>query len=60
MPKGKIIGLSLFAGGIILIIIYAFYLSLQEISFEAIDIIVAISTGAILIGLIILIISVFF
>ena len=60
MSKGKIIGLSLFAGGIILLITYAFYLSLQEISFEAIDIIVAVSTGAILIGIIVLIISVFF
>ena len=63
MTKGKIIGLSLFAGGIILLAIYVFYLTLQEISFEfdvSDNIIFAISTGAILIGIIVLIISVFF
>ena len=58
MAKGKLIGLYLFVGGIILLIIYGLYQFVQEIS--GIDAIVAIGVGAILLGVIVLIISIIF
>ena len=58
MSKGKLIGLFLFAGGILLLLIYGLYQIVQEIS--GIDAIVAIGSGAIVIGIIVLIISIIF
>jgi hypothetical protein len=48
MAKGKLIGLYLFAGGMLLLIISGLYQFVQEIS--GIDAIVAIGAGAILLG----------
>ena len=56
MAKGKLIGLYLFAGGILLLIIYGLYQFVQEIS--GIDAIVLIGIGAILLGVIVLVISI--
>ena len=58
MNKGKLIGLYLFAGGIILLLVYGLYQFVQEIS--GIDAIVVIGVGAILLGVLVLIISIIF
>ena len=58
MNKGKLIGLYLFAGGIIILLIYGLYQFVQEIS--GIDAIVVIGVGAILLGVFVLIISIIF
>ena len=60
MSKGKTVGLYLFAGGIILLAIYAIYLFIQGIEISQIDAVVAIGSGAIIIGLIILMVSIIF
>lgn len=56
MSKGKLFGLYLLAGGILLLLVYGLYQTVQEIS--RIDAIVAIGVGAITIGIIALIISI--
>ena len=60
MSKGKTVGLYLFVGGILILIIYAVYLFIQGIEISQIDVVVAIGSGAIIIGLIILMISIIF
>ena len=60
MSKGRMTGLYLFAGGIILLIIYGLYLFIQKVELGGIDAIVAIGTGAIIIGVIVLIVSLIF
>ena len=59
MNKVKTIGLSLFFGGIILLIIYGLYLGFGEI-IQNIDLITGFLVGIMIIGLIVLIISIFF
>ena len=60
MSKRKSFGLYLFAAGILILVIYAIYLFIQEIEINQIDVIVAIGSRAIIIGLIILMISIVF
>jgi len=58
MSTGKTIGLFLFFGGILLLLVYGLYQIVQEIS--GIDPFIAVGAGAILIGVIVLIISILF
>jgi len=58
MKNGKIIGMTIFVLGLILLIGYSLYQGFQNISLEEIDVIVAISISAIIVGLIILFISI--
>ena len=60
MDKRKSFGLYLFAAGILILVVYAIYLFIQEIEISQIDVIIAIGSGAIIIGLIIMMISIFF
>ena len=60
MSKGKLLGLYLFFGGILLIIIYGLYHFIQEVSIGGVDAIIAIGVGAILVGIIVLVISIIF
>ena len=59
MNKLKTIGFSLFFGGIILLIVYGLYLGFEEI-IQNIDLITGFLAGIMIIGLIVLIISIFF
>ena len=60
MSIGKQVGLFLFFGGILLIIVYGLYLFFQEVSIGGVDAIIAIGAGAILLGIIVLVISIIF
>ena len=60
MGNGKLIGLCLFFGGIILLILYGLVLFIQEVNIGAINAIIAIGVGAILLGIIVLIVSIIF
>jgi hypothetical protein len=60
MDKRKSFGLYFFAAGILILVVYAIYLFIQEIEISQIDVIIAIGSGAIIIGLIIMMISIFF
>ena len=60
MGNGKLIGLCLFFGGIILLILYGLVLFIQEVNIGTINAIIAIGVGAILLGVIVLIISIIF
>ena len=57
MKGGKTLGLSLFVGGIILLIIYGLYLGFEELM-NSFDLISGFFTGLIILGFIILIISI--
>jgi uncharacterized membrane protein (DUF106 family) len=59
MNNGKTIGMALFVGGLILLIIYGLILGLDEI-LASIDIISGFLIGIILIGLLTLLISIIF
>lgn len=56
MNNGKTIGMVLFVGGIIILIAYGLFQSFQNI--ESIDYIIAIGAGAIIIGILTLLISI--
>ena len=58
MSKGKLIGLYLFFGGIILLILYGLVQFIQEVNIGAINIIIGIGVGAVLLGVIILLLSI--
>ena len=58
MKNGKIIGMAIFVFGLILLVGYSLYQGFKKISLEKIDIIVATSISAIIIGLIILFVSI--
>ena len=58
MKNGKVIGMTMFVCGLILLIGYGLYQGFQNISLENIDIIIAISTIVIILGLIILFASI--
>jgi len=60
MNKGKTVGLYLFVAGILILVIYGIYLFVQGIEISQIDVVVAIGSGAIIIGLIVLMISIIF
>ena len=60
MSKRKSYGLYLFVLGILILVIYSIYLFIQGIEISQIDIIVAIGSAATIIGLIILMITIFF
>ena len=60
MKNRKSVGLYLFALGILILVIYSIYLFIQGIELNQIDIVVAIGSAATIIGLIILMISIFF
>ena len=57
MNAGKTIGLSLFIGGIILLLFYGLYLGFEELM-NAFDLISGLLTGLIILGFLILIISI--
>jgi uncharacterized membrane protein len=57
MNAGKTIGLSLFIGGIILLLFYGLYLGFEEFM-NAFDLISGLLTGLIILGFLILIISI--
>jgi low affinity Fe/Cu permease len=56
MSNGKIIGMVLFVGGIIILIAYGLFLGFQNI--ESVDYIIAIGAGTIIIGILTLLISI--
>ena len=56
MSKGTLVGFSLLIGGILIWIVYGFYLSFEEIM--KLDVVTGIIIGLILIGLIILFVSI--
>jgi len=56
MSNGKTVGMVLFVGGIIILIAYGLFLGFQNI--ESIDYIIAIGAGAIIIGILTLLISI--
>jgi drug/metabolite transporter (DMT)-like permease len=56
MSNGKTIGMILFVGGIIILITYGIYQGFQEI--EIIDPIITIGVGAIILGLMALLVSI--
>ena len=56
MSNGKTIGMILFVGGIILLIAYGIYQGFQEI--EIIDPVIAIGSGAIILGFLALLVSI--
>ena len=58
MDKGKTIGLYLFVGGIVLLLIYGLYQFVKEIG--GMNVIIAIGVGAMILGIIILLISLIF
>jgi len=58
MGNGKTIGLFFFFGGILLLLVYGLYQIVQEIN--GVDPFIAVGAGAIIIGIIVLIISVLF
>jgi len=58
MKNGKIIGMTMFVCGLILLIGYSLYQGFQNITTENIDIIIAISTIVIILGLVILFASI--
>ena len=58
MNNGKNIGMAIIVAGIIILIVYGLYEGFQEINLEEINVITAIGTGAIIIGLLILFISI--
>jgi len=57
MNAGKTLGLSLFLGGILLLILYGLYLGFEELM-NAFDLISGLLTGLIILGFLILIISI--
>jgi membrane protease YdiL (CAAX protease family) len=59
MNNGKTVGMLLFIGGIVLLMIYGLYLGFEEL-IESLDFISGVFIGLILIGLIVLIISIIF
>ena len=56
MRNGKTIGMVLFVGGIIILIAYGLFQSVQNI--ESVDYIIAIGAGAIIVGIITLLVSI--
>ena len=58
MDKGKTIGLYLFVGGIVLLLIYGLCQFVKEIG--GMNVIIAIGVGAMILGIIILLISLIF
>jgi len=56
MSNGKTIGMVLFVGGIIILIAYGLFQGFQNI--ESIDYIIAIGAGAIIVGILTLLISI--
>ena len=56
MSKSKTYGIILLVGGIIILIGYGIFLGIQEI--EAIDYVIAVGAGAIIIGFLVLLISI--
>jgi len=56
MSNGKTIGMVLFVGGIIILIAYGLFLGFQNI--ESIDYIIAIGAGALIIGILTMLISI--
>jgi len=59
MGNGKTIGLALFLGGILLLIVYGISLGFEEIV-QSMDLITGILVGVTLLGLLVLIISIVF
>jgi len=57
MSNGKTIGMILFVGGIILLLVYGLYLGFEEI-IQAMDLVTGFLIGLTLIGFIVLIISI--
>ena len=57
MKNGKTIGMILFFGGIILLVIYGLYLGFEELM-QALDIVTGTFIGIILIGFIVLLVSI--
>jgi len=57
MNNGKTVGMILFIGGIILLIVYGLYLGFEDLM-ESLDVISEVFIGIILIGLAVLIISI--
>ncbi len=60
MSKGKLFGLYLFLGGLLILIVYGLYQFIQEVSFGGVDALVAIGLGAILLGIIVRIVAILF
>jgi len=60
MKSGQIIGLILFIGGIILVYLYSASQVIQDINIATIPIAMLLGGGAILIGIIVLLISIIF
>jgi len=58
MNNGKTIGMVVFIAGIIILLGYGAYQGFENLSLEEIDVVVAIGTIAIIIGLIILFVSI--
>jgi len=56
MSNGKTVGMVLFVGGIIILIAYGLFLGFQNI--ESVDYIIAIGAGAIIIGILTLLVSI--
>ena len=56
MSNGKTVGMVLFVGGIIILIAYGLFLGFQNI--ESVDYIIAIGAGAIIIGILTMLISI--
>jgi len=60
MSNGKTIGMVLFVAGIIILLGYGLYKGFENLSWENVDIIIAIGIAAIIIGLLVLFISIVF
>jgi SNF family Na+-dependent transporter len=58
MGKGTTIGLAIFVVGIIILLGYGLYQGFENLSLENIDAVIAIGVGAIIIGLLALLISI--
>jgi len=57
MSKGTLVGFSLLIGGILIWIVYGFYLGFEEIM-QALDLVTGFVIGLIVIGLIVLFVSI--
>ena len=60
MKKGQIVGLALLIGGIVLATLHSMFKSLQEINIGTVSVVVWIAAGAIVIGVIVLLVSIIF
>jgi hypothetical protein len=59
MINGKSIGMALFGGGIVLLVVYGLYLGFSDL-LDSLDVVAGFFTAMVLVGLVILVVSIIF